>query len=189
MGQRITNGEVFALMRSGRMGSKRTVQIAELPDSGSVRDMHNLTYKILDQYPDAMISYEYDYEPTARYVVIQVDKTALDLQKEELEEKLNSLPYSYSINEFPSRVVVISQNTPIPEDVLEAIKADGKNDKYWLHLNGCVLERYLTKAEEDERTSQSKETREKQLALREILEKELINLRKLQVEQDKKYLM
>ena len=92
------------------MGSKRTVQIAELPDSGSVRDMHNLTYKILDQYPDAMISYEYDYEPTARYVVIQVDKTALDLQKEELEEKLNSLPYSYSSNEVPSRVVVINQN-------------------------------------------------------------------------------
>ena len=171
------------------MGSKRTVLVAELPDSGSVRDMYNLTYKILDVYPDAMISYEYNYEHTSRYAVIQVDKTTLDFQKEELEEKLNSLPYSYSSNDVPSRVVVINQSTPISKDVLDNIKADGKNDRYWLHFNGCVLERYLTKSEKDELTNQSKETREKQLVLRRVLEKELRELQKLQEEQDKKYLV
>ena len=172
------------------MGSKRTVQIVELPLEGSVRDLHNLTYKVLSEYPDAMIDGDgYEFEGCSKYVTIMVDKTELDLQKEALEEKLNDLPFAYSSNEVPKRVIVINQNTPISEDVLEAIKADGKNDKYWLHLNGRVLERYLTKAEKDELTNQSKETREKQLALRKVLEKELIELRKLQQEQDKKYLM
>lgn len=171
------------------MADKRTIQIAELPDSGSIRDMHNLTHKILLKHPDAMIQYEYDYEATSRYATIQVDKTVLDLQKEALEDKLRNLPYSYTSLEVPKRVVVISQNTPIPDDVLESIKADGKNDKYYLHFGGCVLERYLTKAEKDELTSQSKETRNKQLALRKVLEKELKGLRNLQEEQDKKYLM
>ncbi len=171
------------------MADKRTIQIAELPDSGSIRDMHNLTYKILLEHPDAMIQYEYDYEATSRYVTIQVDKTALDLQKEALEDMLRSLPYSYTSLEVPGRVVVISQNTPIPDDVLESIKADGKSDKYWLHFGGCVLERYLTKAEKDELIAQSKETRNKQLALRKVLEKELKELRNLQEEQDKKYLL
>lgn len=171
------------------MADKRTIQIAELPDSGSIRDMHNLTYKILLQYPDAMIQYRYDYETTSRYATIQVDKTVLDLQKEALEDKLRSLPYSYTSLEVPERVVVISQNTPIPDDVLESIEADGKNDKYYLRFGGCVLERYLTKAEKDELTNQSKETRNKQSALRKVLEKELKELRNLQEEQDKKYLM
>ena len=170
------------------MADKRTIQVAELPDSGSIKALHDLTSKILLTYPDAMIQYEYDYEHTSRYVTIQVDKTSLDFEKESVEEKLRNLPYSYTSLEVPKRVVVISQTTPISEEVLEKIKADGKNDKYWLHFGGCVLERYLTKAEKDELINQSKKTREKQLASRKVLEKELKELRKLQEEQDKKYL-
>ncbi len=174
------------------MENKRKVVIDVLHPEYNLAGLHNYLGCVLEKYPLSTVvsAYTMDYDGgNSWYVVTEVDKTEVDLQLEAAQNKLYKLPYQYHCNNVSTREVVISQDTPISEEVLEGIKNDGKNDKYWLHLNGCVLERYLTKPEIAKLQRKADKLRKKQLAEREPLEQELRDLRKLQYEQDEKYRM
>jgi hypothetical protein len=168
------------------MENKRTVEIAELHLCGSVRDLHNFTYKVLLNYPEAMIEDDC-YDDRNYRVTVLVDKTDTDLHIDSLQSKLYKLPRMHDSNTINTRVVVIAQSTPISSEKLAAIQMDGKDDKYYLHLGGCVLERYLTASEIEVLKNQSAAVRKEQLLERTAIEDELKQLRKLRNKQDAKY--
>lgn len=158
------------------MSNKRIVQIADLPTDGSVRDLHNLTYKVLLQYPDAMIEYadEY-YDDRTLCVTIQVDKTDLDREIDENEEQLRIL----NLNSSFENEVVIRQDTPIPPEVLAPYHED-KTQTYSLHLSGRLLVRMLSWEEIEQKRSEVDSKRlTLQVARRLLLDR--------QIEQDKVY--
>jgi len=170
------------------MSNRRSVKVTGyLSLEGTLKELVNGLNNILIKYPEALVESFGEYEDRYDAITISVDKTELDYQIEALCEQLKKLPYSWSSQEVPQRVVVIAQDTPIEENVLEKIKNDGKNDKYWLHFNGCVLERWLTAEELTKLYKKSNKEHKRGVAKRKILEKELAHLEELQEVQDAKY--
>lgn len=122
------------------MSDRRTVQITELPTEGSVRELHNFTYKILQLHPDAMLEYTDEYYDNSRVcATIQVDKTELDREIEAIDKLISSIRRADSYE----NEVVIHQNTPIPPEVLAPYHEDKTKD-YTLHMNGRMLVRMLS---------------------------------------------
>lgn len=169
------------------MENRRTVEICSLDPQGTLQELSEWINEVLIKYPHATVESFGEYEDRYDAIAISVDKTELDYQIEAMYRQLNKLPYSWSGIEVPKRVVVISQDTPIADDVLEKIKNDGKNDKYWLDFNGCVLERWLNVEELTKLYKKSDKEHKRGAAKRKILAKELNHLVRLQRDQDAKY--
>ena len=169
------------------MGNKRTVELCSLDPQGTLQEFSDRVSKVLINYPHATVESFGEYEDSYDAITISVDKTELDYQIEDVCAQLDELPHSWSSRKVSQRVVVISQDTPIEKDVLEKIKNDGKNDKYWLHFNGCVLERWLNVEELTKLHKKSDKEHKRGVAKRKILSKELNHLMRLQEVQDAKY--
>ena len=169
------------------MESKRSVKLCSLDPQGTLQELSEWISKVLIKYPHAAVESFGEYADRYDAITISVDKTELDYQIESVCEQLDKLPHSWSSQEVPRRVVVISQDTPIEENVLEKIKNDGKNDKYWLHFNGCVLERWLNVEELTKLHKKSDKEHKRGVAKRKILSEKLSHLMRLQMIQDAKY--
>jgi hypothetical protein len=165
------------------MENKRTIRIATLSPECSLKELLVYIGKIVEMFPDAKVESANDYDDYSYYITLEVDKTPLDLELEAKQKEVRYCSKSY----VPDRVVVISQDTPISSEQLEAIKMDGKNDKYYLHLGGRVLERYLTSKEIKKLQTKADKEFTKRVAENEKIRTQVRELHRLQDEQDDKY--
>ena len=159
------------------MADTRRIKIADF-EEGKLEDVvHNLSV-ILKEHPTAYVELVWDgWEDENLVISKDVSVTALDLA---LAEAVTNL-CSHEQSKPPLHVVVINQAMPIEKEVLDKIKEDGKNDSYHLSLGGTMLTRKFRPEEVLENSRVYTKTLKS-------LKENVRQLKKLQEEQDKKYL-
>jgi hypothetical protein len=162
-------------LENGRVENKRSISIGEIPNDCSVLELHDFTSKVLLRYLDAKVGYCDDSYYDDNYsIIVQVDKTPLDLEIEAINKELEKLD-----KEVTDKQVVIYSEEPLSEEVLAPYRACTK-ENYLLHMSGCVLSRLVPQTEID---AKEHEITKKDLELR---AKRSLLLRQ-QSEQDEAY--
>lgn len=160
------------------MSNTRRIKIADF-EEGKLEDIiHNLSV-ILKEHPTAYVELVWDgWGDENLEISKDVPVTALDLA---LAEAVTNL-CSHEQLRPPSHIVVLNQAMPIEKEVLDKIKEDGKSDSYHLSLGGTMLTRKFRPEEVLENARVYTETLKN-------LKESVRQLKKLQQDQDKKYLM
>lgn len=131
---------------------------------------------ILDVYPDAKFVTQWsDYDDVRACAVIYVEETDLDIRVS------NAFKLYSNYCKIPARYeLILSQSTPISEEILDSIKNDGTNDKYVLRFGNSSIYR---ERNDDEMKRLNEELKAEQESLRQAY----CELLTLQEKQDAQY--